>query len=148
MVTKKCLQPPKALILSQTILKLDLAAPKPLYILIFLMSFSNHPYATCMPFVCQSYVLVCHSYIILLSLAWLVCHSYVIPYVRKSHVCTRMPFVCHSYVLECHSYATRMHLYVIRMSLVCGFTMNPSSLRKMFSNHVKLHNDGYLKQIK
>ena len=119
MVTKKCLQPPKAMILSQTILKLDLPAPKPLYILIFLMSFSNHPYATCMPFVCQSYVLVCHSYIILLSLAWLVCHSYAIPYVRKSHVCTRMPFVCHSYVTRMHSYFTSMSIVCIRMSSVC-----------------------------
>ena len=27
--------------------------------------------------------------------------------------------------LACHSYVTRMYSYVIRMSLVCGFTMNP-----------------------
>ena len=63
---------------------------------------------TCMSSVCHSYVLVCHSYV-------LVCHphitrmySYVI---RMSLVCTRMSFACHSYV-------------VIRMSLICGFTMN------------------------
>ena len=34
----------------------------------------------------------------------------------------------YSYVmvsLVCHPYVTRMYLYVIRMSLVCGFTMNP-----------------------
>ena len=28
------------------------------------------------------------------------------------------------YVLVCHPYVTRMYSYVIRMSLVCGFTMN------------------------
>ena len=62
-----------------------------------------------MSFVCQSYVLACHSYVI-----------------RMSLVCTRMSFVCHSYVLiyylyvlVCHSYVTGMYLYVIRMSLVC-----------------------------
>ena len=81
-----------------------------------------------------------------------VCHPYatrVYSYViRMSLVCTRMSFVCtgmssvrHSYVLVCYLYVTRMcsyvirislacthmssvcHSYVIRMSLVCGFTM-------------------------
>ena len=56
-----------------------------------------------MSFVCHSYVFVHHSYVTRM-------YSYVI---RMSLVCTRMSFVCHSYVLV-----------VIRMSLVCGFTMN------------------------
>ena len=69
-----------------------------------------------MPFVCKSYVLVCHNYVICMSLVStrmpLVCHSYVL--------------ICYLYVLVCHSYVTRMwsyvlvcHPYVIRMSSVC-----------------------------
>ena len=46
--------------------------------------------------VCLSYLLVCHPYD-----------------TRMLLVCTPMPYVCHSCVLD-----------VIRMSLVCGFTMN------------------------
>ena len=82
--------------------------------------FSNHISSVChsyvirmslvctrMSFVCTSMSSVCYSYV-------LVCHPYV----------TRMSSVCHSYVFVCHPYVTRMYLYVIRMSLVCGFTMN------------------------
>ena len=29
------------------------------------------------------------------------------------------------HTLVCHPYVTRMYLYVFRMSLVCGFTINP-----------------------
>ena len=47
-----------------------------------------------MSFVCQPYVLVCHSYVI-----------------RMSLVCTRMTPVCHSYVLVCHPSVTRMWFY-------------------------------------
>ena len=72
--------------------------------------------------VCHSHVLVCHqyvtrmySYFIRMSLVVLVCHPYVTRthwYVtRMSLVCTPMPRVC--------------YLYVICMSLVSGFTMNP-----------------------
>ena len=94
-----------------------------------------------MLFVCQSYVLlyhsyiirmtllctcmsfICHSYVFINHLCALVCHSYVThiySYVnRMSLVCTRISLVCHSYVLVCHPYVTRMYSYVICMSLVC-----------------------------
>ena len=96
--------------------------------------------------VCTRMSFVCHSFVLMSS----VCHSYVVvyhPYVTHiywhatlmylyaigmSLVCTRMPSVCHSYVLVCHAchsyilvchpYVTHMYSYVIRMSLVCGFT--------------------------
>ena len=104
------------------------------------------------PFVCHSYVLayylyaiICHSYVILMYLYVILCHSYVPvchsyntrmwsyapachsyvlvfhPYVTR---CFCMSSVCHSYVLVCHPYVTRIYLYDIRVSLVCGFTMN------------------------
>ena len=60
-----------------------------------------HPFVTRMSFVYHSFVLVCHSYV-------LVCHPYV----------TRMSSVCHSYVLECHpcySYVLVCHSYVTRL---------------------------------
>ena len=41
-----------------------------------------------------------------------------------SLVCSGMLSVCHSYVLVCHLYETHMYSYVMRLSLVCGFTMN------------------------
>ena len=66
------------------------------------MSFVSHSYAICMSFVCQTYVLVCYSYVIQMLLE-----------------CIRMSFVCYSYVLVCHLYVTRMYSYVFRMSLVC-----------------------------
>ena len=71
-----------------------------------------------------------------------VCHSYVIHMysydTRMSFVCTRMSSASHSYVFVCHPYVTcmysyvipmplvftRMYSYVVRMSIVCGFTMN------------------------
>ena len=71
---------------------------------------SRHPYVTPMPSVCHSYVLACHPYVTRMYSMSSVSHSYV-------------P-VCHSYVLLCYPYVTRMYSYVIRMSLVCGFTMN------------------------
>ena len=64
-------------------------------------------HAICMSFVCHSYELVCHSYVI-----------------RMSLVCTRMPSVYHSYVLICHPHVTRMYSFVIPISPVCGFTTN------------------------
>ena len=73
-----------------------------------------------MSFVYQSYVLVCHPYVTHM-------YSYLI---RMSLVYTRMSSVCHWYVLVCHPYVTRikdlarMYSYVIRVLLVCGFTMN------------------------
>ena len=41
-----------------------------------------------------------------------------------SFACTRMSSVCHLYLLVYHPYVTPMYSYVIRMLLVCGFTMN------------------------
>ena len=99
-----------------------------------------------MSIVCQSYVLVCYSYVIRMSHVCtrmlFVCHSYqrdisLCSYVFVNHLCvlvcirmslvyTRMALVCYSYVLVCHSYVlvyhpyvTRTYLYVTRMSLVC-----------------------------
>ena len=71
---------------------------------------------------CNSYVLVCHSYVPYVIRMSSVCHSYVIrtySYItpmslvctRMSLVCTRMSFVCHSYVLVCHFYVTRLWFY-------------------------------------
>ena len=85
--------------------------------------------------VCHSHVPVCHayvtrmySYVICMSVVCTrmspVCYSYVLVVICMSLVCTRMSSVSHSYVLEYHPYVTRMYSYVIRMSLVCGFTMN------------------------
>ena len=65
-----------------------------------------------MSFVCTRMSSACHSCV-------LVCH----PYVTRL-ACTRMSSVCRSYILVCHPYVTRVYLYVIRISLVCGFTMN------------------------
>ena len=59
-------------------------------------------YVICMSFVCHSYELVYHSYVILISL-----------------VCARFLSVNHSHVLVYHSYVTRMYSYVTRMSLIC-----------------------------
>ena len=86
-----------------------------------------------MLFVCQSYVLlyhsyiirmtllctcmsfICHSYVFINHLCALVCHSYVThiySYVnRMSLVCTRISLVCHSYVLVCHPYVIHMWFY-------------------------------------
>ena len=69
-----------------------------------------------MPFVCHSYLLVCH---------WheLVHHPFVTRMysctICMSLVCTRMPSVWHSYILVYHPYATRMYSYVTCMPLVC-----------------------------
>ena len=41
-----------------------------------------------------------------------------------SLICTRISSACHSYVLVYHPYVFCMYSYVIRMSLVCSFTMN------------------------
>ena len=94
------MQPPKAMILPQIILKIRSDSTK---------SFIpfNVFYVILKSFVCNSYVNRMYSYATRMSL---VCHSYV----------TRM----HSYALVFHLYVNRMYSYVIRMLLVCGFTMN------------------------
>ena len=96
--------------------------------------------------VCHSYVLVCHpyvtcmySYVIRMSLLCTrissVCQSFVCMYLNRiSLLCTCIPSVCQSFVLVCRPYVThmysyvnriaRMFSYVIRMPLVCGFTMD------------------------
>ena len=69
--------------------------------------------------------------------------------VRMWLICTRMSSVCHSYALVCHPYATRMYSYVIRIWLVCGFTMNllrvvwPSPLPKSPRNLQSIKNRTY-----
>ena len=90
--------------------------------------FACHSCVIHMPFVCtlmsfvySSYILVCHSDVILMYL-YIIC---------MSHLCTRISVVCHSYILVYHWYVTGTYLYVInisllygRMSLVCVFIMN------------------------
>ena len=95
-------------------------------------SYAIHMSLVCtrMSCVCHSYVLVCHSYVTVCTCMSFVCHSYVLVCHHMSLVCTRMSFVCHLYLLVCHSYVTRMFLYVIRMSLVCGFAMNRNEIDK------------------
>ena len=75
-----------------------------------------YSHVNCMSLVCQSYVLLRHSYFTRIM------YSYVI---RMSLVCTRMPPVCnpislvctrispacHSYVLVCHPYVIRLCFY-------------------------------------
>ena len=73
-----------------------------------------------------------YSYVISMSLVCtrmsFQCHFYVLVCNGMSLVYTRIPYVCYSYVLVCHPYVTRLYSYVIRMSLVCDFTMNRLSL--------------------
>ena len=64
-------------------------------------------------------------FVFVLSLSPDLSISYVI---CMSLVSTRMSALCHSYVLVCQPYVTLMYSYGIRMSLVCGFTMNPIRL--------------------
>ena len=75
-------------------------------------SYANlmYSYVTHMSFVCHSYVLICYLHV-------LVCNG-------MSLACTRFLSVYYSYVLVCLPYVTRMYSYVIRMSFVCGFTVN------------------------
>ena len=80
-----------------------------------------------MSFECKSYVLVCHSYFIRISLVCAcmasLCHSYVTGLcsyvIRISLVCTRMSSICHSYVFVYHPCVTFMLLLCTRMSSVC-----------------------------
>ena len=81
-----------------------------------------------MSLVCHLYVLICHWYVISMSLVCnhmsSVCHLYVLichPYVtRMSLVRTCMSPACQSNILVFHPYATRMYLYVTRMALACN----------------------------
>ena len=82
-------------------------------------------YVIRIPFVCQSYVLVCHTYVICMSLVLRTCHSYITRVcsyfiymysyaIRMAVVCTGISSVCHSYVLVCNG----MPLVYTRMSFV------------------------------
>ena len=100
------MQPPKAIILPQTILKIIPGCSKSFIqfniFYVILKSFVCNLQIICMSTVCtrtrirMSFLCVCNSF-----------------------VCTRMPFLPHSHVLVCHPYVTRMFSYVIRISLVC-----------------------------
>ena len=91
------------------------------------MSFACDSYVILMSFVCQSYVLVCHSYAISMSLAWthmsFACHSYVLVYYLHVLVCHLYVIRMYSYAvcrsLVCHPFVNRIYLFVIRVSLVC-----------------------------
>ena len=85
-------------------------SPKASYRPLFNVGKQRKTVCTRMSSVYRSYVLVCHPYVTRMYL----CHTYD----------TRMASVCHSYVLVCHPYVTRMYSYSIRVSLVCGFTIN------------------------
>ena len=92
------------------------------------MPFAFHSHVIRISFACQSYVvrisLVCARMLSVCTCMSFVCHSYV----RVCHLhVTRMysyVMVCHSYVFVCHPYVTRMYSCIIRMSLLCGFTMD------------------------
>ena len=101
--------------------------------------------------VCHSYVFVCHSYVTCMysyiTRMSLVCHSYVI---RMSLVYTCMPFVCHSFVLVCHPYVTHMWIYyqpftTVILEIVCicmkvcllSFPMVLSKLCNFFCQNLK-----------
>ena len=53
-------------------------------------------------------------------------------------------FVCHSYVIHmllvCNPFVTRMYSHVIRMSLVCDFTMNSNTLNSCNTSAKLLRN--------
>ena len=85
------------------------------------------PVCTRMPSACHSYVFVCHPYITSMY-SYVICMSlvFISNVIRMPLVCTCMSSVCHSCV----------YWYVIRMSLVCGFTMN--RCREVFSEKVAL----------
>ena len=80
-----------------------------------------------MSFEFKSYVLVCHTYFIRISLVCTcmasLCHSYVTGMysyvIRILLVCTRMSSICHSYVSVYHPYVTCMSLLCTRISSVC-----------------------------
>ena len=71
-------------------------------------------------------IFLCHSYVVHMSFVY---HSYV---TRISLACVLMSPVSHSYVLVCHPYIICMYSYVIRLSLVCGFTMNSFLLERSY----------------
>ena len=96
-----------------------------------------------MPFECQWYIFVCHSYVVLFYLYFLAWHSYVTRMyshiICMSLICnhmswyfipmyscaicvslayTPMPSVSRPYVLVCYSYVTRIYSHVTRVSLV------------------------------
>ena len=75
-----------------------------------------------MSFVCQSDVLVCHTYVIRMSLVR----------GRILYICTRMLFVCQSYVLVCHLYITRMSLYHTDMLMISETKLNESFSTRQF----------------
>ena len=103
---------------------------------------------TFMSSVCHPYVLVCHPYVTRVYYSYVICMPLVCTHMssictcmclyvmRISLLCTCVSSVCHhvylygmsplchSYVLVCHPYGTRIHFYVICMSLLWGFTMN------------------------
>ena len=118
-ISKNHLQPPKAMILPRTILKIRSDSSK--YFIQF-----NISYVILKSFLCNLYVIPMSIVCTLMPLGYhlyVTCmYSYVIRIsflcVRISSLCTRMSFVCHSYVLVCHPCVIRMYSYVIRMSLV------------------------------
>ena len=96
-----------------------------------------------MPSLGHSYILECHLYVTgvrtpmssACHLYVLVCNGMPLVCTPMSLICARILSVCHSYILVCHPHVTPMYSYVIRMSLICGFTMHPTercSLRLAF----------------
>ena len=92
-VTKNHLQPPRAMILPQTILKIRSDSSKSFIQFniscVSLNSFVCNLYVIRMSLLCTRMSFVCHSYMFVNYLCVLVCYSYI----------TRMSFVCHSYVV-------------------------------------------------
>ena len=100
----------------------DLKAPSRLYNLIFLMLFVfcfcviRMSHVICMPFLWQSYILICHPQVIRMYSYATCIYSNVI---QISLVCTRVSTVYHLFALTCYSYDIQMYLHVSRMPLVC-----------------------------
>ena len=103
-----------------------------------------YSYVTIMSFLCRYYLLVCNGMSFVWTYMSFLCHSYVFVCNGMSLVIARMSSVCHSYVLVCHPHVTCMYSYVIHMSLVCGFTMNPyeASILRTFGL-LKGHSDSW-----
>ena len=120
-VAKNHLQTPSTMFLQQTILKITISRSFIRFNISYVihMSFACHLHAP----VFYLYLRVSHSYVS--RMEWyVICMSLLCT--RMSLVCTCMSSVCQQYVLVCHQYVTCMYSYVIRMSLICGSTMNSS----------------------
>ena len=117
--TKNHLQLPKTMFLPQKMLKITISNHQIRYTVKY--SCYSHVIRMSVVFtrlslVYHSYVLVCHPYVIRISL---LCHPYVICMCSCVIRVTRISLVCYPYVTRMYSYVIRMSLVSTRMSSLC-----------------------------